>query len=91
MRDLLRSLEKRERIWIPCPIRTIFGIRCPGCGMTHALVALLRGDVRRAIQFNPFVLALVPLIALALFDVARHLIVKIAEYRADRTAARKWK
>jgi len=40
--------------------------------MTHALVALLRGDVRRAMQFNPFVLVLVPLLILGLFDLARH-------------------
>lgn len=70
--EILRSLEGRDRIWIACPIRAVFGIRCPGCGMTHALVALLRGDVRRAMQFNPFVLVLVPLLILGLFDLARH-------------------
>lgn len=82
--EMLRSLEERDRIWIPCPIRTVFGVRCPGCGMTHALVALLRGDVRRAAQFNPFVFVLVPLVAIGLVDLSRHLIERVNEYRLGK-------
>lgn len=80
MRDLLLSLENRERIWIPCPIKTIFGIRCPGCGMTHALVALLRGDLRRAMHFNPFVLVLAPLLLLGLIDLAQRVVGPMVDY-----------
>lgn len=67
--DLLRSIEERDRIWIPCPFRTILGVRCPGCGMTHALVAMLRGDLKAAIRYNPFVLALIPLMLAGIVDV----------------------
>ena len=84
MRELLLSLEERERIWIPCPIRTVFGIRCPGCGMTHALVALLRGDIRRAVRFNPFVLVLVPLLTLGMLDLARHLLNQLIHYQVGK-------
>jgi Protein of unknown function (DUF2752) len=40
------------RLGIRCPIRAVFGIDCPGCGGTRALMALMRGDVRRAAHEN---------------------------------------
>lgn len=39
-----------------CPIRYITGIDCPGCGMTRALLALLKGDLAASIAFHPFLL-----------------------------------
>lgn len=30
----------------PCPFKQLTGLPCPGCGMTHATAALLRGDIR---------------------------------------------
>ncbi len=44
-----------------CPIRRAFGIPCPGCGMTRAVLALLQGDPMQATRFHPMVWAL-PLI-----------------------------
>ncbi|HYE80386.1 MAG TPA: SRPBCC family protein, partial [bacterium] len=35
-----------HRVPSPCLIRRVFG-RCPTCGVTRAMAALLRGDVRR--------------------------------------------
>lgn len=34
---------------IPCLIRSLTGLRCPGCGLSHALASLLSGDVRAAL------------------------------------------
>lgn len=36
-----------------CPISAVIRRPCPGCGMTRAAAALLRGDIGRAIRTNP--------------------------------------
>jgi hypothetical protein len=42
-----------------CPIALLTGTACPGCGMTRAASALLKGDVSVALEYHP----LIPLIA----------------------------
>jgi hypothetical protein len=44
-----------------CPAALLFGIPCPGCGLTRATLALMSGDVRRAVDFHPLVFVLAPL------------------------------
>lgn len=39
---------------IPCIIRVVTGIRCPGCGITHGMLALLRLDFEEALRYNLF-------------------------------------
>lgn len=38
--------------WL-CPIQQIFGIPCPGCGMTTALYYFVQGRFQEAYFFNP--------------------------------------
>ncbi len=45
-----------------CPLKWATGIPCAGCGMTRAVLALLRGDLRSALYFHPLVFVL-PVIA----------------------------
>lgn len=45
-------------VGIGCPIRYTTGISCPGCGMTRAVLALLRFDFAAAFQFHPLVYVL---------------------------------
>ena len=47
-------------IGLPCPIKAITGLECAGCGMTHALAALTRLDLRSALYHNPTVFVTVP-------------------------------
>lgn len=45
-----------------CLWRAIFGVPCPGCGMTRALVALARGDFQAAWQLNHGSFAVAPVL-----------------------------
>jgi hypothetical protein len=47
---------------LPCPMAVVLRLPCPGCGMTRATFALLRGDLAGMLRFHP----LAPLILLFL-------------------------
>lgn len=69
---------------IPCVFRLVTGYRCPGCGMTHAAMALIHGQPKIAFRENPLSLSAAPLLLL------------YGAYRAEvyirtaRTDFRKW-
>lgn len=44
-----------------CPMATVTGIPCPGCGLTRATLALVRGDFARAFALHPLSPVLAPL------------------------------
>jgi len=54
-----------------CPSRLLFGVNCPGCGMTRSTLLTLGGDLRGALTVNPagpvLVAALILLAAQLLF------------------------
>ena len=37
---------------LPCLFKAVFGIPCPGCGMTRAYISLLHLDFLQAFNFN---------------------------------------
>ena len=43
---------------IPCLFQYFLRIPCPGCGMTRALLSLLRLDLRGAFHYHPMVWSL---------------------------------
>ena len=47
---------------IPCFFRLVTGLKCPGCGITTMLLALLHGNVRAAFYANPFLFCTLPLL-----------------------------
>lgn len=51
-------------IGIPCNLRRLTGILCPGCGMTRAVFSILRGDFQSAFSYNALSLTLAPLAAI---------------------------
>jgi hypothetical protein len=54
-----------------CLWKNIFGVDCPGCGMTRAACALTHGEFRLAFALNPLI---VPITACAGMVYARHMI-----------------
>lgn len=44
-----------------CPMASVFGVPCPGCGLTRATLALAHGELRHALELHPLVLVLTPL------------------------------
>ena len=50
-------------VWLPgCPISSLTGYDCLGCGLNRAAIALLSGDIEGALSFNPLIFVYVPLI-----------------------------
>lgn len=43
----------RDHLYVACPAWTIFGVPCPTCGATRAVVAAMRGDFLAALAWNP--------------------------------------
>lgn len=35
-----------------CVIKNVFGISCPGCGLTRAFICILNLDIKTAIKYN---------------------------------------
>lgn len=52
---------------ISCPIKYIFGVSCPGCGMTRATLSALRLDFAMAFYYHPLWPLVLPGAVLLLF------------------------
>lgn len=45
---------------IPCPIRFVTGYQCPGCGITHYVLAMAHLDLHEAYVANQLIFVLMP-------------------------------
>lgn len=72
-----------------CPVAIVTRHPCPGCGMTRATVALLRGDVHEAIHFHPLVFVVTPVIAVAFTYNALHY-VRSGDWFASEKLKGRW-
>jgi hypothetical protein len=58
-----RSWESIENglhvVPLKCPLKSFTGLSCAFCGMTHAWIALLRGEFQKSFQFNALGMPLV--------------------------------
>ena len=50
-------------LFVPCPLHLLTGLKCPACGITTAILALLEGDVGAAVAANPGLAFSLPVLA----------------------------
>lgn len=63
-----------------CPFRTLTGVNCPFCGMTHATLAIGRGDFSAALGFHPLAPAVLLLFIGVLVAILARRTSKISPY-----------
>ncbi len=58
---MLYFVNPSEAVWAPkCMFRTLTGWQCPGCGISRATHALLRGHPGEALAYNYFFIISIP-------------------------------
>lgn len=62
----LMFVQKFE-IGIPCIFNKLTGLKCPGCGMTHAMVEIWNGNLDAAMQYNALSLTAFPVVCIYAF------------------------
>lgn len=55
-------INKKTNFYIPCIFHEITGYKCPGCGITHLVFALLKLNIHEAFISNPLVFIYMPFI-----------------------------
>ncbi len=50
---------------IICLTKNIFGIECPGCGITRAIASIFHADFVSALRYNRFIVIVFPLLCYA--------------------------
>ncbi|MCH5218645.1 MAG: DUF2752 domain-containing protein [Muribaculaceae bacterium] len=62
---LYTLVDPSTSAWLPrCPLLTLTGLECPGCGSQRAVHALLNGDLPGAWGFNPLLVVMLPVVGL---------------------------
>lgn len=49
-----------------CPIKLLIGLPCPGCGMTRAILCLLKLDIKGSFRYNALWLILLFIVVVAI-------------------------
>ncbi len=57
-------MSNPEQYMIPCPMKTITGIPCPGCGVQRAILEMLNGNILVGIKAYP---PLIPVLIMIIF------------------------
>ena len=62
----------------PCPIKYIFHVYCPGCGVSRMLISISKLQFKKAFNYNQLIFILLPFILILLGD-------SIIAYLYDKT------
>jgi hypothetical protein len=52
-----------QAVPLQCPLKKFTGLSCAFCGMTHAWIAVFRGEFRKSIEFNALAMPLMAFLA----------------------------
>lgn len=55
--------------YVPCPFRAVTGLKCPGCGLSHAATALVHLDFAGAMAENALFIPIFLYLAYAFYRV----------------------
>ena len=61
---VMAILVLMERIAIPFIFNKVTGLHCPGCGITRAIRALLKGNILESIHNNVLLYTVIPLLGI---------------------------
>ena len=53
------KLELQQKVFYHCPFLYFFGVPCPGCGMTRALIKACTFDFKAAFYYHPLFLLVI--------------------------------
>jgi len=67
----LEGFSKLDAWLLPCPIKIVAGIECPGCGFQRSLIALLQGYWYESYRLYP---PTVPLLLLLLYGIVKSMV-----------------
>jgi Protein of unknown function (DUF2752) len=56
----------------PCLSRILFGVRCPGCGMSRAMSCAVHGNLKKALHYNKLVVIVFPLLVYEWWQEVQH-------------------
>ncbi|WP_316746488.1 DUF2752 domain-containing protein [Pedobacter gandavensis] len=59
-------IAQADRFFIPCPIKYLTGLDCPGCGFQRAILALIHGQWQESFQLYPPTIPLLLTFSIAL-------------------------
>ena len=51
-----------------CPVRFLFGYKCPFCGICRAVMSAFKGDMKSAFYYHPLWPVIVPVFILEILD-----------------------
>ena len=60
-----------EEHQLPCLVKDVFGVECPGCGFQTAVLLLLKGEWWESMKTYPGLIPLVVFVGLAIVHFAR--------------------
>ena len=52
-------------VGIPCFVNKMYGLVCPGCGITRMLFSIIRLDFKAAFGYNPLMFCLLPFMVIS--------------------------